>query len=42
MGYSPVTVHAHGGEGKNGGMHGEEVQTQEEAATQLTEGPSGR
>lgn len=42
MGYGTVTVEAHGCEGEDGGVHGEEVQAQEEAAAQLPEGPSRR
>lgn len=42
MGHSPVAVQTHGGEGEDGGVHGEEVEAQEEAAAQLTEGPTGR
>lgn len=40
MGHSPVAVHAHGGEGEDGGVHGEEVEAQKKAAAQLTEGPA--
>lgn len=42
MGHSPVAVQTHGGESEDGGVHGEEVQAQEEAAAQLTKGPVGR
>ena len=42
MGHSSVAVQTHGGEGEDGGVHGEEVEAQEEAAAQLTEGPTGR
>ena len=40
--HSPVAVQAHGGECKDGGVHGEEVQAQEEAAARLTKGPARR
>lgn len=42
MSHSPETVQTHGSESEDGGMHGEEVQAQEEAAAQLTKGPTGR
>lgn len=41
MGHSSVTVQTHGGESKDGGVHGEEIQAQQEAAAQLTKGPAG-
>lgn len=40
MSYSPVAVQAHGSECEDGGVHGEEVQAQEEAAAQLTKSPA--
>lgn len=40
--HSPVAVQTHGSESEDGGVHGEEVQAQEEAAPELTEGPAGR
>lgn len=40
MGHSPVAVQTHGSESEDGGMHGEEVQAQEEAAAHLTKGPA--
>lgn len=40
MGHSPVAVQTHGGEREDGGVHGEEVQAQEEAAAGLSEGPA--
>lgn len=42
MGHCPVAVQTHGGESEDGGVHGEEVQAQEEAAAQLTKGPARR
>lgn len=42
MCHRPVAVQAHGGEGEDGGVHGEEVQAQEEAAARLPKGPAGR
>lgn len=42
MGHSPVAVQTHGGESKDGGVHGEEVEAQEEAAAKLPKGPAGR
>lgn len=42
MGHSPVAVQTHGGESEDGGVHGEEVQAQEETAARLTKGPAGR
>lgn len=42
MGHGPVAVQAHGGEGEDGGVHGEQVQAQEEATAGLPERPVGR
>jgi len=42
MGHSPVAIQTHGSESEDGGVHGEEVQAQEETAAQLAKGPAGR
>lgn len=42
MGHCSVAVQTHGSESKDGGVHGEEVQAEEEAAAQLAEGPARR
>lgn len=42
MGHSPVAVQTHGGESEDGGVHGEEVEAQEDAAARLAKGPAGR
>lgn len=41
MSHSPEAVQTHGGESEDRGMHGEEVQAQEEAAAEFTKGPTG-
>lgn len=42
MSHSPEAIQAHSGESENGGVHRQEVQAEEEAATQFTKGPARR